>query len=58
MPAYTELDLRASWRATDDLELAIVGRNLLHASHPEFGAPGPRRVEIERSLYARARLSF
>ena len=58
LPAYTELDLRASWSGTDDFELAIVGRNLLHASHPEFGAPGPRRVEIERSLYARARVSF
>jgi iron complex outermembrane receptor protein len=58
VPAYTELDLRSSGSATDDLELAIVGRNLLHASHPEFGAPGPRRVEIERSLYARARVSF
>jgi iron complex outermembrane recepter protein len=58
VPAYTELDLRTSWALTDDLELALVGRNLLHASHPEFGAPGPRRVDLERSLYIRARVSF
>jgi iron complex outermembrane receptor protein len=58
VPAYTELDLRASWALSDDLELALVGRNLLHASHPEFGLAGPRRVEIERSLYARVRVSF
>ena len=58
VPAYTELDVRAAWSVTDDLELAVVGRNLLHPSHPEFGAPGPLRVEIERSLYARARVSF
>lgn len=41
-----------------DVEVAVIGRNLLHASHPEFGRAGPRRVEIERSLYARARASF
>jgi iron complex outermembrane recepter protein len=58
VPAYTELDLRTSWSVTDDLEVALVGRNLLHASHPEFGPADPRRVEIERSLYARARVSF
>jgi iron complex outermembrane receptor protein len=58
VPAYTELDMRASWALTEDLEVAFVGRNLLHASHPEFGAPGPRRVDIERSLYVRARVIF
>jgi iron complex outermembrane receptor protein len=58
VPAYTELDVRASWALTDDVEVALVGRNLLHASHPEFGIAGPRRVELERSLYARARVSF
>jgi iron complex outermembrane receptor protein len=58
VPAYTELDLRAAWTVTDDVELAFVGRNLLHASHPEFGPPSLRRVAIERSLYAQARVSF
>ena len=58
VPAYTELDLRASWSLTDDFEIAVVGRNLLHESHPEFGVAGPRRAEIQRSLYARARVSF
>ena len=58
VPAYTELDIRASWALSDDVEVAVIGRNLLHASHPEFGRAGPRRVEIERSLYARARASF
>jgi iron complex outermembrane receptor protein len=58
VPAYTELDLRTSWGVTDEVELAVVGRNLLHDSHPEFGAPGPRRVEMERSVYARLRVSF
>jgi iron complex outermembrane recepter protein len=58
VPAYTELDLRAAWRPTADLEIAFVGRNLLHDRHPEFGAPTPDRVEIQRSAYARLRVSF
>jgi iron complex outermembrane receptor protein len=58
VPAYTELDLRGAWGVSDDVEIALVGRNLLHASHPEFGAPGPSRVELERSVYARLRVSF
>ncbi|HZP13873.1 MAG TPA: TonB-dependent receptor [Nevskiaceae bacterium] len=37
-PAYTELDLRGSWRPLPSLEVALVGQNLLHASHVEQGA--------------------
>ena len=58
VPAYTELNLRASWGVTDDFELAVVGANLLHESHAEFGTPGPLRAEIERSVYVRARVIF
>jgi iron complex outermembrane recepter protein len=58
VPAYTELDIRAAWALSDDVEVALVGRNLLHESHPEFGLAGPRRVELQRSLYARARVTF
>lgn len=50
VPAYTELDLRIGWRLHPALELALVGENLLDRSHPEFGDPGPDRVEIERGL--------
>jgi len=32
------------------LELAIVGHDLLHAHHPEFGAPAGR-TEVERSVF-------
>ena len=50
IPAYTELDLRIA-RAWNRIELALTGKNLLHAHHPEFGAPA-QRGEIERSVYA------
>jgi iron complex outermembrane recepter protein len=58
VPAYTELDLRLGWRATRTFDLSLVGRNLLHAHHPEFGSPGPTRQEIPRSLYGRVAWRF
>ena len=58
VPAYTELDVRAAWRPTADFEVAVVGRNLLHDRHPEFGPPTPDRVEIQRSVFARLQVSF
>jgi iron complex outermembrane receptor protein len=53
VPSYFELDARIGWRLSQRLELAIVGQNLLHGHHPEYGFPGPQRVEIERSAYGR-----
>jgi iron complex outermembrane receptor protein len=51
VPAYGELNARLTWQPTPKLDLSIVGRNLLHRRHPEFGAPGATRREIERGAY-------
>lgn len=48
VPAYTELNLRLAWQLRPDLELSLVGDNLLDNRHPEFGGPGRGRVEVER----------
>jgi iron complex outermembrane receptor protein len=53
VPSYFELDTRMAWHATDRLELSLVGQNLLHDHHPEYGYPSPTRVEIERSVYGK-----
>jgi iron complex outermembrane recepter protein len=53
VPSYTELNARLAWLPIPTLELAVTGRNLLHKSHPEFGAI-TSRSELERS----ALLSF
>ena len=58
VPGYAELDLRAGWRVTNDWELAFVGHNLLHDSHPEYGADTPFRVEFERGVSVRATVIF
>ncbi|MDL2357607.1 MAG: TonB-dependent receptor [Pseudomonadota bacterium] len=39
--AYYEMDLRWMWALRPDTELSLIGQNLLHRSHAEFGAaPG------------------
>jgi outer membrane receptor for monomeric catechols len=53
VPAYTELDAQLAWQFRPQLQLAVGGHNLLHAHHPEAGAPANRR-EIERSVYGKA----
>jgi len=57
VPGYHELDARIAWQARPDLELALAGRNLLHARHPEFGAAGLRQL-AERAVFASATLHF
>ncbi len=58
VPGYAELDLRVGWRVTNDWELAFVGHNLLHDSHPEYGADTPFRVDFERDVSVRATVIF
>ena len=58
VPAYTELDARLGWVSSAGHEFAIVGRNLLHDAHPEFGSPGPRRYEFERAVLLRSTWRF
>ena len=57
VPAYHELDAQWSWRATPHLELALIGRNLLHRSHAEFGAL-PGRSLLERAGMLKMTLRF
>ena len=53
VPAYFEFDTRIAWHATKKLELSIVGQNLLHDHHPEYGYPSPSREEIERTVFGK-----
>ena len=50
---YTELTLRLGFRRGTPFEFALVGDNLLHASHPEYRIGGPLE-SIERSVYLQA----
>jgi hypothetical protein len=57
LPGYSELDLRVSWRASPDVALSIVGQNLLHDHHLEFGTPAARGA-IERAVYTKIEWEF
>lgn len=53
VPAYTEADLRLGWRWSPDLELALSGKNLLHARHREFfqsNVPDAQAILVGRTL--------
>jgi iron complex outermembrane receptor protein len=50
VPAYTEADVKLGWRR-GVWELGLVGQNLLHSRHPEFGSV-LTRGEVERGVFA------
>lgn len=54
---YTEMDVRGAWRLSDDIEISVVGQNLLHDHHTEFGSP-QARGQIERSVYGKFAWGF
>lgn len=58
VPSYLEMDLHLGWRPLSSLELALVGRNLLHDGHPELGGNPALWEEVERSIYGKATWSF
>lgn len=47
---YFNLDLRLGWRATGNLELSLVGQNLLSSRHAEWGSG----TQIQRGIYTKA----
>jgi iron complex outermembrane receptor protein len=52
--AFTELDVRLAHRPRRGLELAVVGQNLLHDEHVEFGGG----FAIDRAVRARATVEW
>lgn len=58
VPDYFELEARLAWHPTKDLEISIVGQNLLHDQHAEYGFPSPTQVQIERSVYGKISWHF
>lgn len=60
VPSYVSLDLRLAWEPRKNLELALVGQNLLDDRHPEFGSDSLRiqRAEIQRGFYGKITFRF
>jgi iron complex outermembrane receptor protein len=57
IPSYAELDVRLAWNGWRQLELSLVGQNLLHDEHLEFGTPAARGY-IERGVYGKFAWGF
>jgi iron complex outermembrane receptor protein len=62
-PAYTTLDLGLSWFARRDLELSLVGQNLLDNHHPEQRIFDPATgvatgTEVQRGVYTKLTWRF
>ncbi len=53
--SYVTADMRVGWHPRKDLELALVGRNLIHPDHLEFGAGSllsSTAYQVPREIYA------
>ena len=56
---YFSVDARLAFRASNYLELSVVGQNLLKDHHEEFGPPlGTIPFGIERGIYGKATWEF
>jgi iron complex outermembrane receptor protein len=51
--SYFNLDARLGWHPNRNLEIAVVGQNLLEDHHPEFGGGSGGFTEVERSVYGK-----
>ncbi|MBE0544023.1 MAG: TonB-dependent receptor [Verrucomicrobia bacterium] len=59
VPAYVTADVRLAWRPTENLELSIVGQNLLDSHHPEQASLiGRPMVEVPRGFYGKLTWRF
>jgi iron complex outermembrane recepter protein len=50
VPGYSEAAARIGWRATQHLDVALIGEDLLHAQHPEFNPVAAGFEEFQRSV--------
>lgn len=60
IPAYWTVDARVGWKPRPDLEVAVIGKNLLDPSHPEFVDTVilQRAVEAQRAVLATLTWTF
>lgn len=61
--SYFELDARLAWQINKNWEVALVGQNLLHSEHPEFGptyvnTENGRITDIPRSVFLKVTYKF
>ena len=58
---YLEMDMRLAWRPTENLELSLVGLNVMDNRHPEardISNLSTVVTEVPRSVYGKVTLRF
>jgi len=50
VPEYTAVDARLGWQVRKDIEVSLIGQNLLGTEHPEYGSI-LYRSELPRSVF-------
>jgi iron complex outermembrane receptor protein len=60
VPAYSEIDVRIGWHPSSNLELALIGNNLLDRSHVESRGDvlGIIPTEVEREIWGKVTVHF
>lgn len=59
VPSYFEMDARVAWYVGKHWEFSIVGQNLVHDQHAEYGFPGsPTTEDIARSVYGKVAFNW
>jgi iron complex outermembrane receptor protein len=58
IPSYSRVDLRLGWQPTKQIELSLVGQNVLDNSHLELTELLEAATETERSFYFKATYKF
>ncbi|GAU08326.1 TonB-dependent receptor plug domain-containing protein [Desulfoplanes formicivorans] len=60
IPAYTTLDARLAWSPTPNVELSLVGQNLLEKNHQEYAQQdlNVAPTSVQRSMYAKITFTF
>jgi iron complex outermembrane receptor protein len=60
IPGRWDLDIRYAWRPRKDLELAVVGQNLLHKQLPQFKSDNLASIQlqVQRSAQLNAKWQF
>jgi len=58
VPSYLELDIRVGWHLDKNVEISVVGQNLLQDHHLEYGFPSATAEQISRSVYGKAVLQL
>ncbi len=58
IPSYGQLDIRLGWKPTEQLELSLVGTNLLDSQTHEANGMYTAYTEVERGVYGKLTYRF